>query len=89
MDHSFQVPDFFQGMWDESLSAKTRVYAHKAYMVNIFNNISQGFNRGMGIDGYAGFHAQGFNLLDIAMQIPAGFDMYDQLIGPGLAKCFR
>ncbi len=83
-DHFFQFTYFFQRMRNKRLTSKTRIYRHNQYMVQVFQNIFQQFYRCMRIDGDSWFHAQGSDLLNITMQVSAGFQMYDQ----DICTCF-
>jgi hypothetical protein len=40
------------------------------------------------VQGYDGFHAEGLYLLDVPVEMAAGFEVDDQSVGAGFFKCF-
>ena len=62
-DHTAEVSDLLTGVGDEFLAAEAWIDAHDKDRVDIMEDIGEEFDRGMGVEGYAGFHTEGMDLL--------------------------
>ena len=63
VDHAAEVADLLTGVGDEFLAAEAWIDAHDKDRVDIMEDIGEEFDRGMGVEGYAGFHTEGMDLL--------------------------
>src|SRR2546423_7281740 len=72
----------------ETLAAKAGVNAHYIYEVDVTQYICQYAYRGMWINGNPSLHFQRFDLLNIPVEMWAGFIMHRQMICPRFFKGF-
>ena len=78
-----QVPDAVEGLRDEALPAKARVDTHDTYDIDLVEQVEERFDRGVRIQGNARAHAKRTDLLQVAVQMPAGLQVDRQIIGSG------
>jgi len=88
VDHSAQVADLLAGVGDEFLAAEAGVDAHDEDGVDVLEDIAEEFDGGMGVEGDAGFHAEGVDLLEVAVEMATGFEVNSKAIGTGFPECF-
>src|SRR5690606_10518879 len=87
--------EFLQGtylgirMLDKLLRSKTRVYRHHANHIYVSDDIFEGGYRSMGIDSNPCLATQAVNLLQVAMQMRTGFNVYRNIGSSRLCKGFR
>src|SRR6185437_10930474 len=86
--HAAEVTDLLEGMWNELLAAETGVDAHDEYGVEVMQDIAQQFDGGTGVKGNTGLHSERFDLLDVAVQVCAGFQMDGEPVRACLSKVF-
>lgn len=76
-----QAARFVDGVFDKLLPAKTGIYRHEHDEVEIGNDFFQTGHGGMRVERHAGHHAFGFDLLNDAVQVGAGFVVYVHYLG--------
>src|ERR1700744_5376041 len=83
MDHPAEATNFLISMRDKFLAAKARINAHDQDSIQILQDIRQQFYGRGRIEASGGGHSQGFDLLNIAVQVTAGLELGDEAIRSG------
>src|ERR1700761_6717958 len=89
VDHTAEVADLLVGVGDKFLTAEPRVDAHDQDGVEILQDVGEKIDGGARVEGDAGFHAKAFYLLDIPVDMWAGFEVDGEPVGAGFSEGFR
>ena len=71
VNYSTEATDFVVSVFDEFLSAKAWVYAHKEYHIYVGNDVFEEFDRSVRVERYASFHTSVVDALDSAVEMSA------------------
>ena len=93
IDHQTQLADFFVCALDELLSTEARVDGHEEHHVQVAEDVLKHADRGMWVEHHACVYAEGFDLLDGAVDMGASLvvegDDVGACLGEGLEVFLR
>ena len=85
-NHLLELPHLLDGMWDELLSAETGIHTHDEDDIDLVEDVFEDRDWSGGIDGDAGLHALGVDMLEYTMEMVARLVMNTNQKSPNFGK---